>query len=33
MVYLGISQHARQLTMSLRDESGNVIHAAGVDAA
>ncbi len=25
MIYLGIDQHARQLTISLRDESGDVI--------
>ncbi len=27
MMYLGIDQHARQLTISLRDESGDVIQA------
>ena len=27
MLYLGIDQHARQLTISLRDESGDVIQA------
>jgi hypothetical protein len=27
MVYLGIDQHARQLTISLRDDSGDVIEA------
>ncbi len=25
MFYLGIDQHARQLTISLRDEQGNVV--------
>ena len=25
MLYLGIDQHARQLTISLRDESGDVL--------
>ena len=27
MLYLGIDQHARQITISLRDESGDVPHA------
>src|SRR5499425_2060450 len=27
MVYLGIDQHARQITISLRDESGDVLQA------
>ncbi len=27
MLYLGIDQHARQLTISLRDESGDVLQA------
>lgn len=27
MLYLGIDQHARQITISLRDESGDVLHA------
>jgi hypothetical protein len=27
MLYLGIDQHARQLTISLRDESGDVLKA------
>lgn len=25
MLYLGIDQHARQITISLRDESGDVL--------
>ncbi len=27
MMYLGIDQHARHLTISLRDESGDVVQA------
>ena len=27
MLYLGIDQHARQLTISLRDETGDVLQA------
>ena len=27
MLYLGIDQHARQLTISLRDEDGDVLQA------
>ena len=27
MLYLGIDQHTRQLTISLRDESGDVLQA------
>ena len=27
MLYLGIDQHARQITISLRDESGDVLQA------
>jgi predicted NBD/HSP70 family sugar kinase len=27
MLYLGIDQHARQITISLRDENGDVIEA------
>jgi len=27
MLYLGIDQHARQLTISLRDEPGDVLQA------
>ncbi len=27
MLYLGIDQHARQLTISLRDDSGDVLQA------
>jgi hypothetical protein len=27
MLYLGIDQHARQITISLRDESGDILHA------
>ena len=27
MLYLGIDQHARQLTISLRDEEGDVLQA------
>lgn len=27
MYYLGINQHARQLTISLRDEQGDVVQA------
>ena len=27
MLYLGIDQHARQITISLRDESGDVVQA------
>ncbi len=27
MLYLGIDQHARQLTISLRDDSGDVVQA------
>lgn len=27
MLYLGIDQHARQITVSLRDENGDVVHA------
>ena len=32
MLYLGIDQHARQLTISLRDEEGDVILARQVSA-
>ena len=32
MLYLGIDQHARQLTISLRDESGDVLQARRVAA-
>ena len=31
MLYLGIDQHARQLTISLRDETGDVLQARQVD--
>jgi hypothetical protein len=31
MLYLGIDQHARQLTISLRDDSGDVNEARQVD--
>ena len=27
MLYLGIDQHARQITISLRDDSGDVLQA------
>ena len=27
MLYLGIDQHARQITISLRDENGDVVQA------
>ena len=27
MLYLGIDQHARQITVSLRDDNGDVVHA------
>ena len=27
MLYLGIDQHARQITISLRDDSGDALHA------
>jgi transposase len=32
MFYLGIDQHARQLTISLRDEQGDVVQARQVSA-
>ena len=33
MLYLGIDQHARQLTISLRDEEGDVLEARQVSTA